>query len=105
MTVIDNVAAYKQTAENHLIHLYARLRAKVHVAENVAQEVADKTGKARVYGVLWLFFYLLISAVVANYSTTFVSQQRDLYLPNQPHLTGDTQYAQYFYIYSALLFP
>ena len=55
MTVIDNVDTYKQTAENNLIHFYARLQTKVHDAENVTQEVADKTRKAAVYGVLWLF--------------------------------------------------
>ena len=52
MTVIDNVETYKQTAENHLIHFYARLQTKVHDVENVTQKVADKTGKAAVYGVL-----------------------------------------------------
>ena len=55
MTVIDNVDTYKQTAENNLIHFYSRLQTKVHDAENVTQEVADKTRKAAVYGVLWLF--------------------------------------------------
>jgi hypothetical protein len=45
MTVIDNVAAYKQTAENHLIHFYARLQAKVHDAKTWPKKSLIKHAK------------------------------------------------------------
>jgi cation transporter-like permease len=57
---------------------YNRVQTKLHNAEILAKEAADKARKATAYAALWLFISLLIGAFVASLSATYGGRQRDL---------------------------
>lgn len=68
----------QQAAETRVTDTYNRVQTKLHNAEILAKEAADKARKASAYAALWLFISLLIGAFVASLSATYGGRQRDL---------------------------
>ncbi|MET0517397.1 MAG: hypothetical protein ABW005_01060 [Burkholderiaceae bacterium] len=64
-------------AEKRVTEAYARLQARVKMAEQDAREAADKARKASAYSSLWLFISLLIGAFVASWAAALGGSQRD----------------------------
>jgi len=67
----------QQNAEKRVSDTYARLQTKLHDAEIVAKDAADKGRKASAYVTLWLFISLLIGAFVASLAATYGGRRRD----------------------------
>jgi hypothetical protein len=67
----------QQDAEKRVTDIYARAQAKLHDAEVIAKETADKARKASAYAALWIFVSLLSGAFVASLAATYGGRQRD----------------------------
>lgn len=76
--VADRTGLTQQAAETRVTDTYNRVQSKLHNAEILAKEAADKARKATAYAALWLFISLLIGAFVASLSATYGGRQRDL---------------------------
>ena len=65
-------------AEKRVTDAYNRMQTKLREAGATACDAADKTRKASAYAAIWIFFSLLLGAVVGSVAATFGGHQRDL---------------------------
>ena len=75
--VAQRTGVSQQDAEKRVTDNYARARAKLHDAEVIAKETADKARRASAYAALWIFVSLLSGAFVASLAATYGGRQRD----------------------------
>jgi len=75
--VAQRTGLSQQEAEKRVTDTYARLQAKLNVAQGAAKDAADKARKASAYAALWLFISLLIGAFIASLAATYGGRQRD----------------------------
>jgi hypothetical protein len=68
----------QQEAEKRVVEIYSKVQTKLHDAEVVAKDAADKARKTFAYATLWMFIALLIGAFVASLAATIGGRQRDL---------------------------
>ncbi len=76
--VAQRTGLLQQDAEKRVVDVYQRAQAKLHDAEQIAKEAADKARKASAYAALWIFVSLLSGAFIASLAATYGGRQRYL---------------------------
>jgi len=75
--VAQRTGVSQHDAEKRVTDIYARAQAKLHDAEAITKETADKARKTSAYAALWIFVSLLSGAFVASLAATYGGRQRD----------------------------